>query len=134
MAPPNAKQILSNLYGLMMEINYHRPDEEVLEDLKSSEPQLEKHLLKIKQLSAKIKANQNKSRFENAVEMLRKLKEKGIEELEKLLPPLEQSKLIPLFNRFQELTKQDEANILADQELLQLIELIKDKIDDSPSQ
>lgn len=33
MATLNPKQILSNLYGLMMEINYHRLDEEVLAEL-----------------------------------------------------------------------------------------------------
>ncbi|MGN8072821.1 hypothetical protein [Mucilaginibacter sp. 22184] len=133
MATFNAKQVLSNLYGLMMEINYHRPDEEVLEELQQKpDPQIDKHLLKIKQLTAKLKAQQNTLRFQRALEQIRKLKEKGIEEIKKLASPQQQAQLIPLFRKFEELTKEDEASILEDQELLLLIEALKNEIDDDP--
>ncbi len=132
MATLNAKQVLSNLYGLMMEMNYHRNDEEVLAELEQNpDTQIENHLLKIRQLTAKLKAQQNKYRFEKAIEQIRILKEKGIEELKRLINPIEQEKLIPLFRKFEELTSEDEAAILEDQELLHLLEILKNKIDDN---
>ncbi|MBE9597883.1 hypothetical protein [Pedobacter sp. MC2016-24] len=61
MATLNAKQVLSNLYGLMMEINYHRLDEEVLEELQQkSNRQVDKHLIKVKQLSAKLSSGKQR--------------------------------------------------------------------------
>ena len=132
MATLNAKQVLSNLYGLMMEMNYHRNDEEVLAELEQTpDAQIENHLLKIRQITAKLKAQQNKYRFEKAIEQIRVLKEKGIEELKRLINPSEQEQLIPLFRKFEELTSEDEAAILEDQELLHLLEILKNKIDDN---
>jgi len=132
MATLNAKQVLSNLYGLMMEMNYHRNDEEVLAELEQTpDTQIENHLLKIRQITAKLKAQQNKYRFEKAIEQIRVLKEKGIEELKRLINPIEQEQLIPLFRKFEELTSEDEAAILEDQELLHLLEILKNKIDDN---
>ena len=129
----NAKQVLSNLYGLMMEMNYHRPDQEVLAELRENpDLHLEKHLTKIRQITAKLKAQQNQERFQRIIEQIRDLKEKGLEELKKLIRPQEQAQLIPLFRKFEELTSEDEAAILEDQELLQLIEILKDRIDENP--
>lgn len=135
MTTSNAKQVLSNLYGLMMEINFHRQDQEVLEELQQKpDPQLDKHLLKIRQLSTKVRAQQNKYYFQQALDQLKKLKEKGLDELKKLISPEQQVQIIPLFRKFEELTKDDEAAILEDQELLYLIELLKNKIDVDPEQ
>src|SRR5690606_15833767 len=113
----SAKQILSNLYGLMMEINYHRSDEEVLEELQQKPSrQVDKHLIKVKQLAAKLRAQKNKDRFQKALVQIVKLREKGIDELKKILNPQEASQLLPLFRKFDELTKDDEKSILEDQE------------------
>ena len=129
----NPKQVLSNLYGLMMEINLHRPHEDVLMELEASpDGQIESHLLKIKQLNAKLAAEANKRRFQNAIEHLRLLKQKGMDEVRKLLEPEAQVQLMPLFRKFEELTKTDEASILEDQELLHLMQILKDKIDENP--
>lgn len=135
MATLNAKQVLSNLYGLMMEINYHRLDEEVLEKLQQkSNRQVDKHLIKVKQLSAKLRALENKDRFQKALAQIAKLREKGLDELKKLLNPQEAGQLVPLFRKFDELTKDDEKSILEDQELLLLIEILKNKLDNDPEQ
>jgi hypothetical protein len=131
MATLNAKQVLSDLYGLMMEINYHRPDEEVLVELQQKpDAQLEKHLVKIRQIRAKLKAQANKERFQKAIDQIRILKEKGLNELGKLINPQEQAQLVPLFRKFEELTEKDEAAIVEDQELLHLIEVLKNKLDE----
>lgn len=131
MATLNTKQVLSNLYGLMMEINYHRPDEDVIDELRQKQdPQLDKHLLRIRQLTTKLKAKENQLRFEKALEHIAKLKEKGLDELKKLISPQEQAQLVPLFRKFEELTEDDEASILEDQELLLLVEVLKNKIDE----
>lgn len=135
MATLNAKQVLSNLYGLMMEINYHRLDEEVLEELQQkSNRQIDKHLIKVKQLTAKLRALENKDRFQKALAQIAKLREKGLDELKKLLNPQEVGQLVPLFRKFDELTKDDEKSILEDQELLLLIEILKNKLDNDPEQ
>ena len=133
MATINTKQVLSDLYGLMMEINYHRTDDEVLEDLRhKDDPQLENHLLRMRQISTRLKAQKNRERFQMALEQIRVLKEKGLDELKKFVSAQEQSQLVPLFRKFEELTKEDEAAILEDQELLHLLEVLINKIDDNP--
>lgn len=135
MATLNAKQVLSNLYGLMMEINYHRSDEEVLEELQQkSNRQVDKHLIKVKQLAAKLRAQENRDHFQKALAQLAKLREKGVDELKKILNPQEASQLVPLFRKFDELTKDDEKSILEDQELLHLMEILKNKLDNDPQQ
>jgi len=129
----NTKQVLSNVYGLMMEMNYHSPEEEVLMELtENPDSHLEKHLLKIRQITAKLKAQQNKERFQRVIDQIRDLREKGLDELKKLIRPQEQAQLIPLFRKFEELSSNDEAAILEDQELLLLIEILKDRINENP--
>lgn len=126
------KQALSNLYGLMMEINLHQADEDVLHELhEHPDPQIDKHLLKIRQLSTKLKAEANKTHFQTVKEQLEIFKQKGIEELKKLLQPTEQVELSPLFRKFEELTEKDEKAISEDQELLRLMRILKNKLDDN---
>lgn len=133
MATLSAKQVLSNLYGLMMEINLHRSDEDVLAELQAQpDAQVEKHLLRVKQLNAKLRAEATKVRYGQALEQLRLLKERGLAELQKLLQPHERAQLQPLFRKFEELTPEDEAAILEDQELLQLMDVLKRRIDEHP--
>lgn len=132
MSTVNARQALSNLYGLMMEMNFHREDEDILAELSSSpDASIEAHLLKIKRLRAKLKAEESKVRFELALEQLAILKQKGLSELQKLLGPQEQQQLVPLFRKFEGLSKEDEQAILEDQELLRMLEVLKDKLDET---
>lgn len=135
METQNTKQILSNLYGLMMEINFHREDEEVWRELQENpDPQIEKHLLRIKQIMAKMKAEANRIRFVKAKEQLALLKQKGIEEIQRLINPQERAQYAPLFRKFEELTKEDEDDIMEDQELLKLLEILNKQIDNGSKQ
>ena len=135
MSDLSAKQILSNLYGLMMEMNYHRPEEEVAVELQlNPNRQHEKHLLRIRQITAKLKSQQNQSKFEQAIHFLKELKEKGEEELRKLIGSQNEAQLIPLFRKFEEITKEDQAAILEDQEFLHFIEVMKNKLDENQQQ
>lgn len=130
----NARQVLSNLYGLMMEINHHRIDEEVLSELSTKpDSQIDLHLIKIKQLNAKMRAANNKKLHQQAIEQIAFFKQKGLEELKRLLRPQEQTELMPLFRKFEELTAEDEASIFEDRELLYFMEVLKERIDDTSS-
>lgn len=132
MSTVNARQVLSNLYGLMMEINFHRADEDILSELNSNpDKTIDGHLLNIKRLRSKLKAQASKEKFQLALEQLTLLKQKGIGELQKLLDPQAQQQLVPLFRKFEGLTKEDEQSILEDQELLRMLELLKDKLDET---
>lgn len=133
MGTQNAKQILSDLYGLMMEINFHREDDEVLKELQENpDAQIEKHLLRIKQIKAKVRAEASHIRFARAIEQLALLKEKGIDEIQRLITPQERIQYAPLFSKFEEMTKEDEANIMEDQELLKMLEILNKKMNENP--
>ena len=131
METSNAKQILSNLYGLLMEINLHREDKDVLDELAARpDPQIEKHLIKIRQLTAKFNAQANKLAFHHAVQKLRELKNKGAEELKKLFNPQEQDQLVTLFRKFDDFSSTDEASLLEDEQFLNCMNLLKSKLDE----
>jgi len=129
---PTNKQILNNFYGLMMDINYHRDDDEILAELAlKPDALIDKHLAKIKQLTAKLKAEANRQRYANAVQQLKLLKEKGIEQFKTMFSSSEQAALVPMFNRFTELSQADEQAILDDQQMLEFLEILKNKADES---
>ena len=131
MKQQNVRQVLSNLYGLMMEINIHRGDDDILAELQAqSDPLIDAHLLKLRKFSMKLKAQENNRRFQKALEQIQLLKQKGRDEINKIFGPVEQQQLVPLFRKFEELTKDDEASIIEDQELLNLLEILKDKLDE----
>ena len=133
MGTQNTKQILSDLYGLMMEINYHREDEEVLKELlENPDPQIELHLNRMKQINAKVRAEANRIRFAKAKEQLALFQEKGIETIQNLFSPQERLQLAPLFSKFKEMTSEDEKDILEDQELLKMLEILNEKINENP--
>jgi wobble nucleotide-excising tRNase len=126
------KQILNNLYGLMLEINYHRDDDEILAELQAKPDALvDKHLAKVKQLTAKLKAEANRQRYQSAVQQLQMLKEKGIEQFKAMFSNTDQTKLVPMFNRFTELSQADEEAILEDQQMLEFLEILKNKADEA---
>ena len=115
--------VLHHLYGLLIEINFHRSEVEMFSDESYKEdPFIQKHLRQIKLSSAKYKAEANKSRYAEALIEIKRLKSIGFDEIKKLLAPSEAMQLQPLFRKFEELSENDEASILEDQELLRLIE------------
>ncbi len=131
MGTRNTKQILSDLYGLMMEINFHLEDEEVLKELNENpDKQVDKHLVRIKQISAQMKAKANLARFAKAKEQISILKQRGMEEIQKLISPEERVQYMPLFRKFEELTTEDQESIMEDQEFLKMLELLNKKTDD----
>src|SRR5258708_5328856 len=127
-------EILNHFYSLLLEMNFHQADDEILsEKVSLDDPLIQKHLQKIKLLSAKYKAIRTKNRYAAIVAEIKRLKDLGIEEIQKLLNPQEEVRLMPLFRRFEELSEKDEASIVEDQEMLQLIDALKEKLDNPES-
>jgi hypothetical protein len=126
----NNSAVLNHLYGLLIEMNFHRPAEDVFPDKKyQDDPFIMKHLQQIRLKTAQYKALMNRSRYAALLAEIKRLKEIGIEGIRKFINPQEALQLQPLFNKFEELSKEDEAAILEDAELLQLIAALKDKLD-----
>ena len=129
MAHTNA-EILNHFYRLLAEINFHQDEEDMQPPADSaSEAFVDKHLRQIKLLRAQYKAQQTKSRYQQVLAQFKRLKEMGDDQLRKLLTPDQVRQFQPLFSRFEDLSKKDEASILEDQELLQLFSILKDKQD-----
>lgn len=131
MTSKNAKQILSDLYGLMMEINFHRAEEDVLKELQDDpDHEIDKYLIKVKQLKTKLDAKRNENRFQKAMKFIKSLHMTGLDEIEKSLAFEDRQKLLPLFRKFENLSEEDENEILEDNELLYYLEALKDKLDE----
>ena len=129
MAHTNA-EILNHFYRLLAEINFHQDEEDMEPPADSaSEAFVDKHLRQIKLLRAQYKAQQTKSRYQQVLAQFKRLKEMGDDQLRKLLTPDQVRQFQPLFSRFEDISKKDEASILEDQELLQLFSILKDKQD-----
>lgn len=122
-------EILNHFYGLLIEMNFHRAEEDVFSEKDyHDDPFIQKHLRQIKLLSAKYKALHTKSQYAAILVEIKRLKDIGIEELKNFLNPQEAIQLQPLFRKFEELSENDEASIADDQEMLQLIAALKDKL------
>lgn len=121
--------ILNHLYGLLLELNFHRPEEDVFSDEAYKEdPFIAKHLRQIRLRTAKYKALLHQNTYSAVLAEFRRLKEIGFEEIKKLLKPQETLQLQPLFSKFEQLSEKDEESIAEDQEFLQLINVLKDKL------
>lgn len=131
MKAEGAQQILNNLYGLLMEMNLLQSDDDALNQSNILEdPFIQKHLKNIKLLSAKYAAVANRSRYQTLKNEFKKLKEQGVEELKKMLQPQDVIELQPLFRKFEEITPEDEQDIIEDQEFLLMLEQLKKKLDE----
>lgn len=129
MAKNNSK-ILDHFYSLLIEINFLRPEEDVFaESGYQDDPFIQKHLRQIKLKMAKYRAQQNKGGFKAILEEIQRIKAMGTNEINKFLNPEQQLQLQPLFRKFEELSKRDEASMVDDAELLQIIAAIKEKLD-----
>ncbi len=125
------KQALNNLYEMLIELNLYRTQEDTLVELNENpDPQIEKHLIYIKQLNTRLRANANKNRYQRAIEQLKLLKEKGIDELINLFPLKEHNRLMPLFRKLEHFSPQDETSVVEEQEILQFMEILKNRIND----
>ncbi|WP_276483771.1 hypothetical protein [Paraflavitalea pollutisoli] len=127
-------EILNHLYGLLLDMNFHEPDEDIWEgDSYEQDPFITKHLRQIKLRTAKLKAVRQKSLYSNLVAEVKRLKEFGFDKLKQMLSQREMQQLQPLFNRFEQLTEKDKGSIAEDQELLHLFSILKDKLSNSQS-
>lgn len=123
-------EILNHFYGLLIEMNFTRPEEEVYPEKNYLEdPFIQKHMRQIKLQTSKYKALRSKNTYNAILAEIKRLKEIGFEEVKKLLTPKESLRLQPLFSKFEELSKKDEDSIAEDQEMLQLLNALKDKLD-----
>lgn len=125
----NAVEILNNYYGLMIEINYYKPAEDYLDELENTSEFVNKHFNSIKLKQAKAKALFNKQRYVNLQNEFKRLKQFGVEELKKLLGTKERQDLVPLFRKFEELSKNEESDIIEDNDFLDFIAVLKEKMD-----
>lgn len=123
------RDILNHLYGLLLELNFHQPDEDVFSDKTFREdPFIAKHLRQIRLRTAKYKALLHQNTYSAVLAEFHRLKEIGFEEIKKFLKPQEVLHLQPLFSKFEQLSEKDEESIAEDQEFLQLINVLKDKL------
>ncbi|WP_185246247.1 hypothetical protein [Chryseobacterium bernardetii] len=122
------RENLSNLYGFFMESNFHRSDEDILSQLEEQpDSQIEDFLSQIKKKQVRLKALKNKLFFDYVNEKLTEIRQKGLEELRKIIPASEQIEFAPLFSKYQELSESDYRDIVEDQDFLKLMEYLQDK-------
>lgn len=123
-------EILNHFYGLLIEMNFVRPEEDVYPEKNYvNDPFIQKHMRQIKLQTAKYRALRSKNNYTAIVAEIKRLKEIGFDEIKKILTPKESLRLQPLFSKFEELSKKDEDSIAEDEEMLQLINALKDKLD-----
>lgn len=123
-------EILHHFYSLLLEMNFREEDEMPAND-DFSDPFIKKHLRQIKLKTARHKAELKKSTYQSILKEIDRLRKLGTGELNKLLTPKQVLQLQPLFNKFESLSKKDEESIADDEELLQLVSVLKDKLDKS---
>ncbi|UOB17507.1 hypothetical protein [Abyssalbus ytuae] len=128
-----ALKALDNLYGLLLEMNYHKEPIDFLSEIEEDDVFVSKHLRNVMLRRSKTKALLVQNKYKKLREEFLRLKEYGFEKLQELLTPKEKIELQPLFNKFKELEKKDEIDINEDQDFLIFISKIKDKIDDDES-
>lgn len=126
----NALKTLRNLYGLFMEINYHKEPAAFVDELNDKDPFISLHLKNVMLHRTKAKAILKKRKFEELKEQFMALKKVGSEKLQELFAPEERFEMVKLFNKFEELTDKDIEAINEDQDFLMFISSIKEKLED----
>jgi hypothetical protein len=122
-------EILNHFYCLLLEMNFYRPEEDpefIQESL--DDPFVRKHLQKIRLLSARARALRNKNMFGAILAEVERLKAIGMDQIRKLIAPEQAVVIQQLFSRYEELTEEDQKSIAEDQELLQLMKVLKEKL------
>lgn len=127
---------VNGLYGLMLEANLNRSDDEIMHgiDIKA-DPYLDQSLSFIRQLNTKAKAQLNKSRFNYAQQMLAELLNKTGDNLEDFLKGIlsepENKEMLAFFSNFQSLSETDKKAMLLDNKILEIISKAKNELDSS---
>jgi hypothetical protein len=123
-------EILNHFYSLLIELNFYRDEDDVFVESKyQDDPFIMKHLKLIRLKTTKYRVILNKHNYSNILIEFKRLSDIGFDEIKKFLNPQEQMRIQPLFRKFEELTEKDKSSIEEDQELLQLIAALKDKLD-----
>lgn len=133
----NAKEkidFVNRLYGLIIEANMHRSDEEVVPEINlTNDVYYSNGLALVRQLNTKAKAHLNKSRFSQAQQLLNELLSKTGDNLESFFKGLtsepESEKILALFKNYQSLSDADKQAMLLDNKVLELISKAKKNID-----
>jgi len=125
--------ILNHFYGLLLEMNFRESDDEILGegDKYKDDLFIEKHLRHVRLQSAKLRALQQKSVYQLLLIEFKRIKDLGTTKIRELLSAEEVQQLQPLFNRFEQLSEKDSVSIGEDQQLLQLLSVLKDKLNNS---
>ncbi|MEO1032768.1 MAG: hypothetical protein AAFX55_15255 [Bacteroidota bacterium] len=126
-----AIKTLNNLYGLLIEMNYHKEPVDFISDIQKEDPFISKHLQNVLLHRTKTKAIIKERKYIALKEQFNKLKELGLEKLQELFPPKEKVKMARLFRKFEELSEEDIKDINDDQDFLIFISSLKDKLKDS---
>ncbi len=122
-------QILHHFYSLLLEMNFHESENDAPTSEELADPFIQKHLRKTKLKIAKSKAELKKSTYQSILQEIDRLRKIGVDELKKLLTPRETMQLQQLFSKFESLSKKDQESIAEDEELLQLISALKNKLE-----
>ena len=122
-------EILHHFYSLLLEMNFHESEEDPPTAEEIADPFIKKHLRQVKLKIAKNRAELKRTLYQSILQEIDRLRKIGADELKKLLTPQEALQLQPLFSKFESMTSKDKESIAEDQELLQLITALKDKLD-----
>ncbi len=136
----NAKEkiaFVNRIYGLMIEANIHRQEEEVLLEVDSSEMYYSNGLALVKQLNTKAKAQLNKNRFNQVQDLLDELLQKAGNNIESIFQVLssgpENEKILAFFRNYQSLSETDKKAMLIDNKVLELMSKAKKNLDSPKS-
>ncbi|MEO7982539.1 MAG: hypothetical protein ABI688_00530 [Bacteroidota bacterium] len=122
-------EILHHFYSLLLELNFHQDESEPPTTETLADPFIQKHLRQVKLKMAKARAERKKNVYQLIIQEIERLRKIGAEELKKLLTPQQALQLQPLFSKFDSLSLRDQESIAEDEELLQLIITLKEKLD-----
>jgi len=137
----NAKEkidFVNHIYGLIIEANMYRADEEVIPEINSTtDVYFSDGLAMVRQLNTKAKAFLNKNRFSQAQELLNEFLNKTGDNLEMLFKGLvsehENEKILALFKNYQSLSEDDKKAMLLDNKILEIISKAKKDLDTKKS-
>jgi len=122
-------EILHHFYSLLLEMNFHESEEDPPTAEEIADSFIQKHLRQVKLKIAKNRAELKRTLYQSILQEIDRLRKIGADELKKILSPQEALQLQPLFSKFESMTSKDKESIAEDQELLQLITALKDKLD-----
>jgi hypothetical protein len=122
-------EILHHFYSLLLEMNFHESEEDPPTAEEIADRFIQKHLRQVKLKIAKNRAELKRTLYQAILQEIDRLKKIGADELKKILTPQEAIQLQPLFSKFESMTTKDKESIAEDQELLQLITALKNKLD-----